>query len=152
MSSQDSDRAAESWASSPAVARTMRGNRRRDTRPELEIRRRLHALGYRYRVDFAAGANKRRRADIVFTRKRLAVFIDGCFWHSCPEHSRPPATHADYWQPKLRRNAERDRETTAMLQAEGWTVLRIWEHTDAADAVAQIRSTLTRLAAGPAEP
>jgi len=94
----------------------MRSNRRRDTKPEMAIRRLLHARGYRYRVDFAPWSNKRRRADIVFTRRRLAVFIDGCFWHGCPEHGTIPVSHADYWEPKLVKNRERDAETTAMVQ------------------------------------
>lgn len=129
------ERAAGSWASTPGVARSMRSNRRRDTRPELAIRRLLHARGLRYRVDMAPWSNKRRRADIVFARQRLAVFIDGCFWHGCPEHATTPATNTDYWQPKLARNIERDRETDAMAQAEGWKVLRIWEHVPPEEAV-----------------
>lgn len=124
-----------SWASSPGAARSMRSNRRRDTKPELAIRRLLHARGYRYRVDFAPWSNKRRRADIVFTRRRLAVFIDGCFWHGCPEHGTIPVSHADYWEPKLVKNRERDAETTAMAEAEGWRVLRIWEHVPPEEAV-----------------
>ena len=110
-------------------------NRRRDTKPEMAIRRLLHARGYRYRVDFAPWSNKRRRADIVFTRRRLAVFIDGCFWHGCPEHGTIPVSHADYWEPKLAKNRERDAETTAMAEAEGWRVLRIWEHVPPEEAV-----------------
>lgn len=132
------ERATASWASSPGVARSMRSNRRRDTRPELAIRRLLHAHGLRYRVDMAPWSNKRRRADIVFTRQRLAVFIDGCFWHGCPEHATTPATNTDYWRPKLAKNIERDRETTAMAEAEGWRVLRIWEHVPPEEAVALI--------------
>lgn len=126
---------APSWASTPGVARSMRANMHRDTKPELAIRRLLHARGLRYRVDMAPWSNKRRRADIVFTRRRLAVFIDGCFWHGCPEHATVPVTNADYWRPKLARNIERDRETTAMAEAEGWTVLRIWEHLPPEEAV-----------------
>ena len=131
-----------SWASSSGAARSMRSNRRRDTKPELSIRRLLHARGYRYRVDFAPWSNKRRRADVVFTRRRLAVFIDGCFWHGCPEHGTMPATHADYWRPKLAKNIDRDRETTAMAEAEGWRVLRIWEHVPPEDAVRLIVQAL----------
>lgn len=141
-----------SWASSPAAARSMRGNRRRDTRPELAVRRLLHARGYRYRVDYAPGSNKRRRADIVFTRWRLAIFIDGCFWHGCPEHANIPGTHREYWRPKLARNIERDRETTAMLQAEGWRVLRIWEHTEPSEALALILSAIDQLKADRSAP
>lgn len=120
----------------------MRSNTHRDTRPELAIRRLLHARGLRYRVDMAPWSNKRRRADIVFTRQRLAVFIDGCFWHGCPEHATLPVTNTDYWRPKLARNIERDRETTAMAEAEGWRVVRIWEHTKPEDAVATILEML----------
>jgi DNA mismatch endonuclease (patch repair protein) len=112
----------------------MQANRRRDTLPELAVRRLLHADGLRYRVDFAP-FDRRRRADIVFTRKRVAVFIDGCFWHGCPVHSAQPKANTDYWGPKLDRNVERDRETTASLEARGWTVLRFWEH-DPPDRVA----------------
>ena len=113
----------------------MRANMHRDTKPELAIRRLLHARGLRYRVDMAPWSNRRRQADIVFTRRRLAVFIDGCFWHGCPEHATVPVTNVDYWRPKLARNIERDRETTAMAEAEGWTVLRIWEHVPPEEAV-----------------
>ncbi len=124
-----------SWASSPGVAKSMRSNTHRDTRPELAIRRLLHARGLRYRVDMAPWSNKRRRADIVFTRQRLAVFVDGCFWHGCPEHATLPMRNADYWRPKLAKNIERDRETTAMAEAEDWRVLRIWEHVPPEEAV-----------------
>lgn len=109
----------------------MVANRRKDTFPELEVRRRLHAAGLRYRVDFAADqTDRRRRADIVFTRARVAVFIDGCFWHGCPEHYVEPKSNADYWRPKIARNMERDKESTERLEALGWTVLRFWEHED----------------------
>lgn len=137
--------AGSSWASTPGAAQSMKSNRRRDTGPELAVRQLLHARGYRYRVDFAPWSNKRRRADIVFTRRRLAVFIDGCFWHGCPEHGMVPVSHAEYWEPKLARNVERDAETTAMARAEGWRVLRIWEHVSAADAVQLIVRTLEAL-------
>lgn len=137
-----------SWASSPGAQRSMKGNRRRDTKPELAVRRILHAQGLRYRVDYAPGSNRRRRADIVFTRLRLAVFIDGCFWHGCPVHANVPATHHEYWQPKLARNVERDRETTAMLEAEGWQVLRIWEHVDPGEAADRIVSAISAIRGG----
>lgn len=105
----------------------MRSNRRRDTAPELRVRRLLHAAGLRYRVDYPP-LGGRRRADIVFTRRRVAVFIDGCFWHGCPEHATLPTTNSDYWLPKLHRNIERDRATDALLCDAGWMVLRYWEH------------------------
>ena len=119
-----------SWASSEGARSTMRANRRRDTKPELRVRALLHANGLRYRVDSAPGSDRRRRADIVFTRARLAVFIDGCFWHGCPEHFVSPKSNADYWVPKIETNRRRDLDTTAQLESEGWTVLRYWEHDD----------------------
>ncbi|MEV8212521.1 very short patch repair endonuclease [Leifsonia sp. NPDC077715] len=123
------DNATGSWASSPAIRSSMRSNRGRDTAPELAIRRALHKSGLRYRVDYSPLGN-RRRADIVFTRRRVAIFVDGCFWHGCPQHATLPATNASYWVPKLQRNKDRDRETDLELRANGWTVVRIWEHED----------------------
>lgn len=105
----------------------MVANRGRDTAPELAVRRLLHAAGLRYRVDYAP-LGGRRGADIVFTRRRVAVFIDGCFWHGCPEHATAPKTNAGYWGPKLERNIVRDRETDASLLDAGWRVLRFWGH------------------------
>lgn len=106
----------------------MRAIRSRNTKPELAVRALLHAQGFRYRVDLAPTKGLRRRADIVFTRQRIAVFIDGCFWHYCPIHGRDVASNTEYWGPKLRRNVERDRETDAVLKQNGWLVLRFWEH------------------------
>lgn len=132
-----------SWARDEATRRSMRANRRRDTAPELAVRRLLHAAGLRYRVDYAP-LGGRRRADIVFPRKKIAVFIDGCFWHGCPEHATLPKRNRDYWAPKLARNIERDRETDALLAEAGWRVIRHWEHEQAstiADAItAAVRS------------
>jgi DNA mismatch endonuclease (patch repair protein) len=128
----------ESWASSENIRKTMLGNRRRDTKPELAVRRALHARGLRYRVDLAPLAGYRRRADVVFTRRRIAVFIDGCFWHGCPLHYRAPGTNAGYWQPKIARNVERDAETTLALVNAGWRVLRYWEHEPASEIVDDI--------------
>jgi len=119
----------------------MRGNRRRDTSPELAVRRIVFAEGLRYRVDFAPGVNKRRRADLVFTRLRLVFFIDGCFWHGCELHSKPPKTNSDYWGPKLGGNMERDRETDRQLRDAGWAVYRYWEH----DGPAYIAANIIRV-------
>lgn len=116
-----------SWASSESSRRSMQSNHRRDTLPEMRVRRLVHAEGLRYRVDLAP-LGGRRRADIVFTRQRIAVYIDGCFWHGCPEHATYPKRNSDYWQPKLRRNIERDLETNQLLRDKGWIVLRFWEH------------------------
>ncbi|MCF3940692.1 very short patch repair endonuclease [Gordonia sp. GW1C4-4] len=124
----------------------MRSNRRRDTAPEVEVRRLLHSRGLRYRVDYAPDrAHLRNRADIVFTRARVAVFIDGCFWHGCPDHHRPPTANSDYWSSKIKRNSERDERVTEMLRENGWTVLRFWEHQPARETADDIvREILSR--------
>lgn len=118
-------------------SRNMKANRRVDTKPEVALRSALHRLGYRYRKDYRIDlAEKVRvRPDIVFTARKVAVFVDGCFWHVCPEHGRQPATNEWYWTPKLRRNVERDRAADVALKAEGWRVIRVWEHEPLATAV-----------------
>jgi len=122
----------------------MQAIRRADTKPEIRLRSALHALGFRYRKDFPIRIDGRLiRPDIVFTRRKIVVFVDGCFWHSCPEHGRNPAVNERYWSPKLRRNAERDREQTRLLESAGWRVLRIWEHVPLDDAVATVTTSLT---------
>ncbi|MCJ1696094.1 very short patch repair endonuclease [Rathayibacter caricis] len=137
-----SDRAPRSV--SPGVTRSMRANRSRDTKPELALRKILHSRGLRYRVDHAPIHGVRRRADVVFTRLRIAVFVDGCFWHGCPEHATVPKSNADYWVPKLQRNIERDRETDAVLMSQGWSVLRIWEHVPSAEAADRVAAEAVR--------
>ena len=117
----------------------MLANRRRDTEPELAVRRQLHALGMRFRVDIAIGANRRRRVDIAFTRARLAVFIDGCFWHFCPEHRSVPKSNTEFWLSKFARNMQRDRATDEQLGDAGWLVLRVWEHEPPEEAASRIR-------------
>jgi DNA mismatch endonuclease (patch repair protein) len=117
--------AASSTASSDAVRRRMQAQRTRDTSPELAIRRVLHARGLRYRVDHAPVTGLRRRADVVFARARLAVFIDGCFWHGCPDHGRTPRTNSYYWAAKIAANRARDEDTTMRMTQQGWRVLRI---------------------------
>lgn len=112
---------------------------RRDTKPEIELRRALHRRGLRFRVQLKVPGNRRRTIDIAFTRVRLAVYVDGCFWHGCPAHHKLPRTNSEWWQWKVELNQRRDTSTSAALEAAGWQVLRIWEHTDpdeAADAVA----------------
>lgn len=118
---------------------SMKSNRRRDTGPELAIRSLLHRAGLRYRVDYRIGTGRAApRPDIVFTRQRVAVFIDGCFWHQCPEHGTIPRANRAFWQGKLRRNVERDRENDAALSDMGWGVLRFWEHERPEDVAAAI--------------
>lgn len=114
----------------------MVANRRRDTQPELRVRRLLHAAGLRYTIDARPDPAVRGKADIVFNRRRIVVFIDGCFWHGCPVHAVQPKSNTTYWGPKLARNRERDLEVTAALLNRGWTVLRFWEH-EPADSVAR---------------
>ena len=116
----------------------MRGNRGRDTQPELHVRRAIHAAGLRYRVNVRPLKGLNRTADIVFTRRRIAVFIDGCYWHRCPCHYRAPATNAEFWRDKIKGNIERDLQTTDQLERAGWTVMRFWEHVDSNEVAAQI--------------
>lgn len=135
----------DSWASSPGVRRSMRSNRGRDTGPELRLRRAIFALGLRYRVDARPLTELNRRADLVFTKAKVAVFLDGCFWHGCPEHHTVARSNADFWSAKVKRNVDRDRETDAALEEAGWTVLRFWEHDDPAVAAADVaRAIATR--------
>lgn len=115
--------------------------RNRDTAAELAVRRELHRRGRRYFVQRAVLPG-RRRADIVFPRARVAVFVDGCFWHSCPEHATSPKTNAEWWAEKLARNAARDRRTDADLRAAGWRVVRVWEHESASDAADSVEAAV----------
>lgn len=126
------DMADQSWASSPIVRRVMQGNKRRDTKPELEVRRLVHGRGLRYLVDARPEPSLRRTADLVFRGPRVAVFVDGCFWHGCPEHHTAAKTNSDYWSEKVLRNRARDEDTTDSLREQGWIVLRFWAHEDPA--------------------
>jgi len=120
----------------------MQANRGRDTKAEVRIRNIVHASGYRYRVNSRPERDLRRTADMVFSRARVAVFIDGCFWHGCPEHYIAPRANKDFWSDKILGNRSRDEETTRVLRERGWTVLRIWEHVDPAQAARLICSTV----------
>lgn len=121
--------------SSPGVSARMRRQASKDTGVELAVRRLLHASGMRYRVEYPVPGMPRRRIDVAFPRAKVAVLIDGCFWHGCPQHATQPKANADWWRTKLDRNMARDRETTEQLLAAGWIVLRFWEH-EAPEAVA----------------
>ncbi|WP_314412042.1 very short patch repair endonuclease [Streptomyces kroppenstedtii] len=114
--------------SSPAVSARMSRQARRDTAPEVAVRKLLHAAGHRYRLNVRVPEMSRRTIDIAFTRTKVAVFMDGCFWHGCPQHATQPKANAEWWREKLDRNMARDAETTRHLAASGWTVLRFWEH------------------------
>jgi DNA mismatch endonuclease (patch repair protein) len=120
----------------------MRSQRQRDTKLELEIRRALHAIGFRFRVDYRLFEGLRRRADIAFPGRRVAVFVDGCFWHGCPEHATWPKENADWWRAKLEANQLRDQDTDSRLRKAGWTVIRVWEHEGIDSAVERISTAL----------
>ena len=119
-----------SWASSPATRKSMQGNRSRDTKPELAVRSAVHRRGIRFRVAARPQPELPRTADMVLRKTRIAVFVDGCYWHGCPEHHTQPATNPEYWANKIAGNVARDAETTEYLEQAGWTVLRFWEHED----------------------
>lgn len=121
------------------MQRRMSAQRSKDTEPELALRRALHGMGLRYRVHVQPLPSLRRKADIVFPRARVAVFVDGCFWHGCPEHGRRRhEVNAWYWPEKIARNQRRDADTDDRLHGAGWTVVRVWEHEPAAAAAERI--------------
>ncbi|MGA5630771.1 very short patch repair endonuclease [Streptomyces lydicamycinicus] len=115
---------------------------RRDTTPEMAVRRLLYASGHRYRLQRRVPGFSRRTIDIAFPGPKVAVFLDGCFWHGCPEHATHPKANADWWRNKLDGNIARDRETTEHLVEQGWTVLRFWEHEDPVAVADRIACTL----------
>jgi DNA mismatch endonuclease, patch repair protein len=124
----------------------MQRQRRRDTAPEVTIRSLLHRSGFRFRVDYPL-PGLRRRADIAFPRTRLAVMVDGCFWHGCPEHGTWPKENAAWWREKIEGNIARDRDTDTKLDAAGWIVVRAWEHEDPAEVARRVAALLTKGAA-----
>lgn len=142
QTSQDST---SSWAISPAVRKVMQGNKSRDTKPEIAVRSAVHALGMRFRVAARPITSLRRTADLVFRRVRIAVFIDGCFWHGCPLHHLPPKSHAGYWASKITINRSRDAHTTELLAAAGWTVMRFWSHENPEDVASRIQKQVQRI-------
>ncbi len=117
--------------------------RRRDTAPEVALRRRLHAAGLRYRVTFPVPGQRRRTIDIAFTRVRVAVFVDGCFWHGCTSHGTQPAQNSAWWQQKIAANKARDADTDRVLQSLGWAVVRVWEHESPGAAAARVTGLVT---------
>ncbi|MFF2526059.1 very short patch repair endonuclease [Streptomyces liangshanensis] len=131
-----------SWASSAAIRRNMQAIKSRDTKPERLVRRLVHAQGLRYRVAARPLADLRRTADMVFRPAKVAVFIDGCYWHGCPEHYVSPKTNTGYWSGKVAGNIARDRDTDRRLDEAGWTVLRFWEHESADECALRIANTV----------
>ncbi len=121
----------------------MQANRRSDTKPEVQLRQALHRRGLRFRKDLRLDIGGIKvRPDIVFTRRKVAVFVDGCFWHVCPVHGREPTTNEWYWTPKLRRNVERDRRADELLSRAGWSVVRVWEHEPVEEAACAVAAAI----------
>ena len=139
---------AGAYTTSAGRSRNMAAIRRSGTKPEVSLRSELHGRGLRFRKDLPLRIeNKLIRPDVVFTRVRLAVFVDGCFWHCCPDHGRSPSVNTGYWSPKLQANVERDRTQTALLEGAGWTVVRVWEHEPLSLAAAKVEATRRKLLA-----
>ena len=133
---------AESWASSPEARARMQSNKSRDTKPELALRSAVHARGLRYRVSAKPLAGVRRTADLVFPRAKVAVFLDGCFWHGCPEHHTVASANAKFWADKVDANRKRDRDTDSRLAEAGWVSVRIWEHEDVTEAARRVEEVV----------
>lgn len=129
-------------ASSPDVRAVMRGNRSKDTRHEVALRRELHRRGLRFRKHVAPIPGLRFRPDIVFPRQRVAIECLGCFWHRCPTDGITPRTNTAYWRAKLDRNVARDRRNAAALQAAGWHLVVVWEHEDRVQAADRIEAAV----------
>jgi DNA mismatch endonuclease (patch repair protein) len=131
-------------ASSPSVRHRMQATRRRDTPGEVALRSELHSRGLRYRVDRKPVPDSRRRADIVFRSARIAVFVDGCFWHACPQHATWPKVNEAWWRAKIDGNRQRDRDTDTLLVRRGWAVYRIWSHDDPKQAARKIEKAVRK--------
>lgn len=125
-----------------AIRARMSSQKSRNTRVEVELRRALHAAGLRYRVHRRPLPTIRREADIVFGPARVAVFVDGCFWHGCPEHATWPKNNSGFWQQKIERNRERDRDTNLKLLEAGWLAIRVWEHEQVDSAAHRVQRTV----------
>lgn len=139
--------------SSAAVSAVMRANRKTDTKPELLLRSQLHHRGLRFRKNHLIRLEGLSvRPDVVFTKQRVAVFVDGCFWHRCPDHGLRPRSNSRYWEQKLDSNVKRDRAVTADLRGGGWIVVRLWEHMDPSAGADEVLEAVRTRAAAPAEP
>lgn len=128
----------EAPLSDPATSRRMSRQASRNTGPEVALRRALRALGLGYRIEAALPGLPRRRGDVMFVGAKVAVFVDGCFWHACPEHGTVPHTNTDWWKSKLAANVARDRTTDVHLKQIGWLPIRVWEHEDMQPAACRI--------------
>ena len=140
-----------SWASSEATRRRMQANKAGHTRPELALRRAVHAAGLRFRTGARPVSSLRRTADLVFPREKVAVFLDGCFFHGCPAHFKAPRTNSGYWHGKILRNVRRDRDTDEILMQAGWVTVRVWEHEDPTEAAIRV-DAIVRVRRAPQRP
>ncbi|MEV7022399.1 very short patch repair endonuclease [Kitasatospora sp. NPDC093558] len=131
-----------SLETTPETRARMSHQRSHDTKIEVVLRSTLHAAGLRFRVHRRPLVGVRREADIVFGPSRVAVFVDGCFWHACPEHATWPKNNAEFWREKIEKNRSRDRDTDARLAAAGWLAVRVWEHEKAAEAAERIAAVV----------
>ena len=125
----------------------MQGNRGWDSSPEMAVRRAVHGLGLRYRVGTRPLPALNRRADLVFRKTRVAVFVDGCYWHGCPEHFVAPKSNVDYWSTKIGRNVERDQDTNVRLEEAGWLAIRVWEHEPPKEAARRVERAVRQRSA-----
>jgi DNA mismatch endonuclease, patch repair protein len=129
-------------ASSAAALKRMRSTGRRDTVPEIALRRTLHRMGLRYRIDRKPLPYLGRRADLVFASAKVAVYVDGCFWHGCPLHATWPKKNAEFWRNKIETNRARDADTDRRLEECGWISVHVWEHEDSKAAAERVRSAI----------
>lgn len=125
-------------SSSPSASRRMANVRQKGTDAEVALRQEMHRVGLRYRIDYEVLRNPRRVADMAFPGRKIAIFVDGCFWHGCPEHATWPKQNADFWRQKIEANRQRDSDTNERLRSLGWTVLRFWSHESPAEAARTI--------------
>ena len=132
----------EPLETAPGVRARMSKQKSRNTRIEVELRKALFAAGLRYRVHRRPVKGVRREADIVFTSAKVAVFVDGCFWHGCPQHATWPKNNAEFWRTKIETNRRRDLDTDEKLADAGWLAVRVWEHESAADAAARVHEVV----------
>lgn len=130
--------------SSAEARRRMQGVRQKNTSAESALRRELHARGLRYRIHIPVLAKPRRVADVAFSGLRVAVFVDGCFWHGCPRHATWPKQNAEFWRAKILANQQRDRDTDARLRADGWRVIRVWAHEPPARVAARVATVVEK--------